>query len=162
MTLYRLPTSLGGTVAESIDQDDNLICFDFEGVNRVVWLPLSCLTEVKPPLPPEPPVFAVVLVAGRAYQRIGDRWCTHGEMPHTWDMICEMGTPQHVVFYEPVDLPWKGVSGLTVDLPPGEHPPVFISFGARGTTWAIHSVDDLRGAARALWTAADLQEGKQP
>lgn len=67
-------------------------CVYFENIHVAV----SKFTKVTKLAPPEPPMGAVVQVAGRLYQRLwvkgGDFWVTPGETTrYTWNNISDIG-----------------------------------------------------------------------
>ena len=99
MTRYRLPTALGGVEAESVGVHGYEAGFDFDGVDKRVWLPLSCLTEVKPPLPPEPIGECIVQVGVRFFHHRDDRpgsigWFDiEGRTWETWNSLCRSDRP---------------------------------------------------------------------
>jgi hypothetical protein len=175
-TTYQLPILPGEMVAH---HRKNYAGTDYAGFyveGEIVWVPVSLLVEVKPPLPTEPPVGAVVRADFKApdmpdieswvfeHGEIpapnGNSWCGAGrDEAFSWAEICALGTPVRLVpAPEPVELPWN-------------FGPVGVDFDSYGLGFGPHKVVvKLRGEvahvtgpvaremARALNTAADQAE----
>jgi hypothetical protein len=123
---YRLPEFLGGGEFEAAAVNDSgqYIGFDFPGfgINRT-WFPLSVLTEIEPPLPPEPPVGAFVAAGADGnllpfYRRLDEGWGIVGGSIDgvTWADICAMSQkranrPPVLLVPDPLaeapELPWE-------------------------------------------------------
>jgi hypothetical protein len=94
VTRYRLPDVLGGGELDrwhTVEAPVGTIAFIVNG--HLVCVAVKLLTEVEPPLPPEPPVGSVVLDRkGHAWQAVGPEfddipaawYCTHDTMDQTW------------------------------------------------------------------------------
>lgn len=162
----RLPEELCGATYDAVTVGD-VAHVDVPGVGRVV-LPVASLTEVKPELPPEPPVDSVVRVGGWGGWVLDrheeGKWYTTGdEFPWSWEKVCAKGTPVLLVEPpEPVTLPWTSngvqVQQTTDDGRPGMN--VFVSTKTASYGYAHLKPADAREMARALWTAADLAEAQ--
>lgn len=123
---YRLHSALGGGEYDDAgDRTIGTVGFQFDGIEGLVYLPRKVLTEVKPPLPPEPPVGSVVLVgadpahdarsglvSGLVSRRYGAGWSTPGDDSGefaTWTEVCDGGPPVLLVpdpLAEAPELPW--------------------------------------------------------
>jgi hypothetical protein len=180
MTRYRLPDELGGGEYEALTDfrskagDGWRHRFNVPGVG-LVDVPTECLIEVRPPLPPEPPVGAVVLFGGEAVQRFEDNeladdasahWASVGTTDRwTWARLVEIGgTLVHLASApEPVALPWScydaEVSQTHDEVEgPGRH--VYVSTKPARYGYAHLKPAEAREMARALWTAADAVEAQ--
>lgn len=119
----------------------------------------SSLTEVKPPLPPEPPVASFVVAGSHMLNRRDDQgidWWDYGNRCWlTWAQVCELGTPVRLVpAPEPVALPWVGPGEyLAVESPAART--IRVTADDRDT---LCTPDVAREMARALNTAADQAE----
>jgi hypothetical protein len=120
---YKLPEALGG--GEFDDAGDwtiGTVAFRFDGIEGLVYLPRALLTEVRPPLPEEPPVGTVVraLLPDEdeqwVFERLGRRtdgkdWGAAGrDEAFAWADLNVRATPVVLVpdpFAEPVALPWS-------------------------------------------------------
>lgn len=169
---YRLPDALGGGEcvyhADGIDNDRIVV----ELVDTVpglrLELELSVLTEVKPPLPPEPPQLVTVRVGARAFVRddlVLSRASWVGpDGRHTWSELCDLAQQKTgfppvllVPVPEPVELPWStpfllGATGVRVFIGDSS-----IRVEVLGKHIGITTAE-AREMARALWTAADAAE----
>lgn len=132
------------------------------------------LTEVKPPLPEEPPIGSVVLDDdGHAWQRfaraVGDprtsEWFSAGEAAdEDWAGLNAYGPLTRLVpdpFAEPIGLPWTtgpvGVGYEPFGLGGGPHKVAVSVRGEQANVTAMVA----RDMARALWAAADQAEKEQ-
>lgn len=176
-TRYRLPEILGGAecVFHSKGYQDG--CWIVELVDTVPGMRLelesTALVAVAPPLPPQPPLWATVVVGEHQIFQHQPRGSVSGySVPghpedYTWAEVCSGGTPVPLVpAPEPVELPWSapyrdGVIGIEVfikDAAPdceGGTARVGVLGKDIGITWA-----EAREMARALWTAADAAEAR--
>lgn len=167
MTTYKI------VIAEEVEGTpsiDGMVAVTVQGLR--VRLPLGLLTEVKPPLPEEPPVGAVVRADFAAPDVARQLWVfEHAEIPapngnswygagrdeaFSWADICALGTPVSLIpAPEPVELPW-GYGPVSVAFDPhglsgGPHKVVV---GLNGQTGNIVAAVAYK-MARALNTAAD-------
>jgi len=177
---YKLPEALGGGEYEALTDyrskagDDWRFRFRIPDVG-LVDVPAESLTEVKPPLPPEPPVGSVVLDQnGRVWQSRAGRpgpdsvsqWQSvmGGQQPWTY-----VGTlkPTLLVpdpFAEPVELPWEDAStmGTPIGLKISGHDEMSLDFGHPGarfpTTGVLLNGYRARRLAAALVAAANEME----
>jgi hypothetical protein len=168
MTTYRLPEVLGGAEAELIQWNDkhypSFASLDIGGV--VVIVPQEHLTEVKPPLPPEPEKPAYVVDrTEHVWQRRRTGWqCITGGQQSWADLWRDFGPLSRLVpdpFAEPVELPWRlrGVEvrqGVHSDGGPGGL--VAIRRPGGGASAQALAPCEAREMARALWAAADAAE----
>jgi len=172
---YKLPEALGGGELDEYRHVDGgteapvgTVAFLVEGC--IVAVARGLLTEVKPPLPEEPPFGAVVLDSDeQAWQRFmptppGDRsgveWSCAGEgADECWAGLQTYGPLTRLVpdpFAEPVELPWKrefDTSTLIVERSNASNRAVYVD-GMYGHITA----DEARAMARALMAAADAAE----
>ena len=143
MTRYRLPEVLGGGEHEASNEQTPMgsyaVRFDL-GLSRPLYLDLRDLTEVQPPLPPEPPIKSVVRaqLVGESEPWVFERgalnsarwFTTGGSESYKWEQLCEVDTPVQLVpvaelWPGPVAaLPWRTLSpvdggdGVGVDIVP--------------------------------------------
>lgn len=143
---------------------------DGEEVWATAIVPARLLDKVEPPLPPEPPMGAVVTLtpkrpAERVFSR-DDESSPYKSEPWfgedgwwSWEEICSLGTPVRLVpdpFAEPVELPWVHA------FEEGEPIKVWASSASNRAAyvegWGHLAADDARDMAKALWAAADQAE----
>lgn len=115
-TTYLLPHLLGGGKldARRHRDDDGVKSAGFYVDGELVWVPLTLLMEVAPPLS-EPPPKAVVLVGddpGLVYRRYGAGWAEPGGGDLLrWADVCALGAPVRLVpdpLAEPLQhRPWQ-------------------------------------------------------
>lgn len=176
MTRYKLPAVLGlaECVFHSAGHDEGNWIVELTDVvpGMRLELPASMLTEVKPPLPEEPPVGAVLLdYSGTAWQRFtvlgGTNWNSTGDDPNvtTWEGLQDEGPLTHLVpdpFAEPVELPWehKDRDGYSMGVYESQRPWAAARVGC-GDHCADLTPDACREMANALVTAADAAEKEQ-
>lgn len=180
MTRYRLPEALGGGEYEEYVHLDGgteapvgTVAFLEDGVLFCVGRGL--LTEVKAPLPSEPPVGAFVHLASYfgVYERVDRGWISANEpsggAAHEWEALRRLNSGDAPVRLLPepftgpvVALPWEShgveVKQTTNGLGLGDH--VFVS--TKGASYGFAQVKpaEARDMARALWAAADAVEAK--
>lgn len=164
---YRLPEALGGGEVEVLHgfarlEDDGRVDVKMEGLSEVATVPRTWLTKVEPPLPPEPPVGAVVVDSeGDAWQRRKNEWgVRHWVTPTSgdqdWATLVEHYGPLTRLVPDPaagVELPW------------GTQPRVWVDesmVGVRYKTDFWLGPDAARAMAAALWAAADAAEAGAP
>jgi hypothetical protein len=162
---YRLPEALGGgeCVLDGRVFENSASIYARVKVGEgedsfTIDLNRHLLTEIKDPLPEEPPVGAFVLVNTSVFQRkdtAGIDWWDYGQQTwRNWEEVCEFGTPVSLVpdpFAEPVELPWQGSDqdgGVMVDW---YDDGVVLRLSGRATAWFPLAV--ARDVARAFWTA---------
>lgn len=113
MTLYRFPDALGGGEHEG-SKNGVLAEFNLPGLDEALLLPLSVLTEVKPDVPPEPPMWTIAQVGHWLIQRRDNRdamiswYDLERKTWLTWEQVWAEGD---VVLYMPVpkvELPANG------------------------------------------------------
>ncbi len=178
MTRYKLPEVLGGGEHESVGTHGAMVGFELDGVTGRLWLTTTDLTEVKPPLPPEPPVgtfaYAVVddlncgetVLHRRSETGIDwldlrrQRWFTWADIC-SWPIVPVLLVPAP----EPVELPWTGGASLGHAVSLGRlgarEPLLQITRKDGSSAASCHlGADDLRALARAAWTAADQAEAQ--
>lgn len=132
MTTYRLPDWLGGHKCRSVNEGDKevLVEIDQYESHRII-VPRDLLTEVKPPLPPEPED-GYVGRAGRFVWERDDRaeqqgeagpgkhwWRPGDDRTYTWEAVHEINTNAGAdlvrLVADPADdapeLPWAIVDG---------------------------------------------------
>lgn len=168
---YRLPEVLGGGEVEAANDEPGYpkVGFDLPGVTGRLWLDRGDVTEVKAPLPEEPPNGSVVIADGDAFLRVdhGDeaRWWRTGSLGgQSWTRICKADPNPRLLVEapEPVTLPWVAIcqtdtESLRIDGADSDgHVPVIIP--GVGTVY-LNSAN-ARTGARALWTAADQAEAQ--
>jgi hypothetical protein len=168
---YRLPEELVGVDYAASSIQGGVATFEIPGVGRVM-LPAESLTEVAPPLPPEPPVGSVVRAQAPGRES-GGRWVfehtddgvwytTAHDRPYEWRDL-RAGAPVLLVpdpFGEPVELPWR-CNGVEVqqtrsDTGPGH----LVHVSTKGASYGFDHLppDRAREMARALWAAANAAE----
>lgn len=134
------------------------------------------LERVRPPLPDEPPVGAVVLDSdNRAWQHTmghrGDWESTYDDMGDDWRGLNDGAGPLTRLvpdlFAEPVALPWSAATEPISSLRPTLYVEAAVLPGVHITArpfgdgqWQL-SPAVARDMARALWTAADAAEKEQ-
>ena len=151
---YRLPEVLGGGEYEVSWQHETnapigTVPFIVER-GCIVYVAKALLTEVKPPMPEEPPVGSVGRCdEGYIHIRQGRSWTNHDDVPATWSEVYSHGFTLLVPdpFAEPVELPAWGVSVRSNS----------VMYGQR-----LLDSAEARMKARALWAAADAAEKEQP
>jgi len=173
---YRLPEALGGGEYEEHRRADGsteapmgTVAFLENGA--LVCVARVLLTEVKPPMPPEPPVGSFVHLASYygVYERVDRGWISANDAAaevYEWDTLLRLNsgdTPVQLVpypFAEPVELPWR----LAIaDLNPFNWSAMVACSirpdrAACVTASAYLTADEARAMARALWTTADAAE----
>jgi hypothetical protein len=112
MTRYRFHDSLGGGEHEATtDHTIGTVGFKFPGIEEIVYIPRRVLTEVKPPLPPEPEGYTTVLAmiegVEAACRRLGNWWWTASadSNPRSWEQLCEHSEPVLLVPEKPAEKP---------------------------------------------------------
>lgn len=176
ITRYRLPESLGGCEATVVEVDPALQLGGFPAhvlrTDTGTWLVAQQrdLTEVKPPLPPEPPHGAIVHVQHPHGGFVAERddhapnttppnywWTTNEAGPIDWtDLASGAERITKLVpdpFAEPVALPWSEKSSfgtpLTVHTNGVHSVSVVVGGSIAGLTRNV-----AREFARAIWWAA--------
>ena len=173
MPRYRLPDALGGEEMDDLEEAGapiGTVAFILEG--HLVCVARGLLTEVEPPLPPEPPVGSVVRAQAPGRES-GGRWVfehtddgvwytTAHDRPYEWRDL-RAGAPVLLVpdpFGEPVELPWR-CNGVEVqqtrsDTGPGH----LVHVSTKGASYGFDHLppDRAREMARALWAAANAAE----
>jgi hypothetical protein len=171
MTKYKLPEVLGGGELEehprgtpiAAEAPAGTVAFLIDGC--LVCVAVGLLTRVKPPLPPEPGLGAVVLDRhDRAWQHVdayrGDWCCTVDDLGADWVELTRDDGPLRTLVEapEPVNLPWdhRDRDGCRIEVHESPRP------------WGACRVNTSRGVdltpamaremARALNTAADNAE----
>jgi len=192
VTRYRLPEALGGGEVEgrlirtgvSVGVGSwPVILAQVEGIGEIS-VPVSAVTEVKPPLPKEPPNFSTVRIGSRAYVRYDllpdelNWYGSHGR--NSWaELVAKSmestGFPPVVLvpdpLAEPVKLPWHAVDPHSYHrvqvrvsdadfAEDGAPPRQTVAWVAAGHTHAGSHISApvARDMARALWAAADQTE----
>lgn len=173
---YRLPESLGGGEFEAFidyhrvgELGADFVRFDVPGVG-LVDIERGGLTEVKPPLPPEPPIGSVVR------DKNGRVWVSlQGPTPYVWqstvggkerwaDLVAGRGPLTLLVpdpFAEPVELPYTLSVGhhtkVRISAPVSRIGPIVALSLASGGRFVSPDMAPAtaRDLARALWAAAD-------
>ena len=177
---YRLPEDVfdGGEYEGSLTTfaGEPWVRFDVDGVRFYVGL--DALTEVKPPLPEEPPDLTVLRAGTAVYQRDDGggpmhRWWMAGRAQSTdWPSIADLAFTRLVPepFAEPVELPWQATGGADGDRPwsvgvetsTGATPMVLVNAAVCGRGAGVYLfAAGARRMARALWAAADAAEKGQ-
>lgn len=146
--------------------DDWRVRFSIPDVG-LVDIPMAALTEVKPPLPPEPLNGSFVRAGEHYFQRDDQRldmdhsawWNLSDDRWSTWEQVCQLGTPVRLVpAPEPVALPWQdGPLGVSFDprgLGGGPHKVVVVVGAHTANVTALVA----RAAGYAFLTAADAAE----
>jgi hypothetical protein len=181
-TRYRLPEALGGGecrvlnppsgngvyVRVTLGEGDEAFTIDIDR---------NLLTEIREPLPEEPPFGAVVMVDGEACQHFDTPyeeelvWAIVGSPKRiSWVQLCDLalpGEPTRLIpdpFAEPVELPWKNGHGVEVSqtrTDTGMSDQVYVSTKYASYGFAHVGPDVARDMARALWAAADAAEKEQ-
>lgn len=123
MTLYKLPDWLGGHKCQALNENGQGVLVEidqYEGQRIIV--PRDLLTEVKPPLPPEPPDGTVygngadawIRCDGPEVDQPGRWWLTGSDVPDRWadhvgPLVSKPGWRRYVP--DPADdapeLPWR-------------------------------------------------------
>jgi hypothetical protein len=116
MTRYQLPDALGGGEYDEAPITGAIAsCKGFIIDGHTVAVHEALLTEVVPPLPPEPPPGSVVRACGRVFEQRPDgepgRWFDTWTNGWTrWSKVCEEGPPALLV-PDPLagapELPWE-------------------------------------------------------
>lgn len=183
-TRYRLPDALGGGECTIKDKDqrygpDRYVRATVGEGDEAITVDLlrGLLTEVKAPLPEEPPVGAIVMVDGEAVQHFDEPyegkfdWASVGSPKRlSWVQLCDLalpGTPTRLVpdpFAEPVTLPLRLIcaasQGEVLEIAnPDTDSQIPVLVHGRGTVWL--DADQARTAAGALMAAADAAEKEQ-
>lgn len=164
MTRYRLPEALGGGEFEASEVHAQKA--GFVSGEHVVWIPVAWLTKVEPPLPPEPPLWAVVVDKHeRVWQHVSDgrgEWtCTVADLGAEWDELQEYAPLVRLV-PDPaagVELPWdRGLwSVRTSHIGIEAHVVIQAPVGQNYVSERV-SVDVARELAGVLLAAADAAE----
>jgi len=176
MTTYRLPEALGGGEVEIVTPAwaGNAIICEVALVDQPdvkVSLARSLLTEVEPPLPPEPAPGSV-LRCNDGYLHIrrgsGMARSDHREGYSTWaEIVASHDQPLVRLvpdpFAEPVELPWRQRIGKysTATVSRTVVGEITLSLDSGGRVMAPDlTTADAKSIARALWAAADAAEAK--
>jgi hypothetical protein len=182
---YRLPEALGGGEVRGREVRTGVsvgvgsfpvVLAEVDSIGEIT-VPLSAMTKVEPPLPPEPPDRAVVYICdpeggpGILAERnddsapspdTGRRWWAGG-LWYGWPWLCNRPVAPVRLVPDPaagVELPWRG-----------GHPqaPFTVSFGDQGGAAIVSSPGpfilaavDARAMAAALLAAADAAEAVTP
>lgn len=162
---YRLPEALGGGECVIVEElecgggcPSGLVIVETISPRLTVQLDRSALTKVESPLPPEPPLWAVVIDKHeRAWQHVNDgrgEWCcTVSDLGADWDELQEF-VPLTQLVPDPaagVELPWGVQPRVWVD----EHVDIDPMVGVRYKTDFWLRSATAREMAAALWAAAD-------
>ncbi len=176
MTTYRWPADMGGGEHEEYrpvsgaDSTPPTGTVAFLRDGYLVCVAVGLLTEVKPPLPAEPPIGSVVTVDGEAAQRFEDNyeadnpekhWASVGTTQRwTWAQVCGLGEVVLLIPdpFQTVTLPWGGTQSndaerVVVDRYDAAN--VSLVLAGRATAW--FPLDTAREVALALWAAADAK-----
>jgi hypothetical protein len=170
---YRLIEALGGAEVEVMHgfaRDDGRLDIHVPGFDGAFTVPKHALIMVESPLPPEPPLWSVVLDRqGHAWQHIADgrgEWdCAVHDLGADWEELNRDRGPLIPLvpdpFAVPVELPWTGESsyGTKVEVLGGVDVDLRIQSKSGGfPATASFKPDRARELARALWAAADQAE----
>jgi hypothetical protein len=167
---YLFPDDLGGGEHEALTSfcskagNDWRFRFDLPGIG-LVDIPEGALTEVKPPLPEEPPVGSLVHLASDygVYERVARGWLNAGDAAgkaFDWDTLIRLNSgdaPVRLVpdpFAEPVELP-SMVASVQVSRTIPEGKLVFLTVSAG---YEHLTNEQAKQVARALWAAAAAAE----
>lgn len=170
---YKLPDALGGGEYEGSFEEHlaGVIRLNFNG--RAIYVPLDMLTEISPPIPPQPGPGAYLIGDSMAlavrFENDGDpNWLS---MPGGWrhweDLWRDLGgpdvtitrlVPERVETVEPVTLPWQGESayGTPIRVERERDGEVGIVIGNRdiGMVGAVCTPEGTREFANALLAAS--------
>ena len=172
MARYRLPEALGGGECIFYAKGYAPGCVIVELVDVAPGLRVEieevALTEVKPPLPPEPPNGVVYIEGWGYWQKFSGFWeGTVSRKCNSWADVCALGTPVRLVpdpFAEPVEHPWERQIGTPyVYISGADHDgTVGFTVGPTLNTSDGYSLTakEARVMARALETAADQAEAQ--
>lgn len=162
MAKFRLPPELGSgeiEIAVNTRDDARPTHWSWNIDGHAVSLPLAILTEIPPPIPPEPEPGAY-LIGGVLCVRFEDGWDDDGEAAQAWEEAWQKhgGPDVDIVALVPkpaaVELPWKGESWSVWRDHPGR---VQINVPGSSGVWSVP--DDLaREFGLALLSAADRAE----
>jgi hypothetical protein len=160
---YRLPEVLGGGEVEAARFRTELpghTAVDVPGVGTVI-LHTGVLTELTPPLPPEPTSGVVRCDAGYIHIKQGPSWTGHNGVFTTWVSIhrdCEgavLLVPDPLA--EAPELPWSGIAGSNDRFTVGRNGR-WVAFTYDGPVKAGISPELARQMGLALLKAAAGQE----
>jgi len=179
---YKLPESLGGGEYETVDATGAIAsCEAFIVDGHTVLVHRALLTEVKAPLPEEPPYGTVVRTLIRdedepwVFERLsmsdrtdGKNWGAAGrDEAYAWADLNVRAAPIILVpdpFAEPVELPWerKGTPYVFIATDGGTGY-LGLTIGPSEITSHGYSLDadEARDMARALMAAAEAAEKEQ-